>query len=118
MQLKGAYQKAYDESIKDPSSFWDRAAQEIHWYKKYSKVLEISSLLLLVRRRRNQHHYNAVDLHVKNGRADSRDHLRQPGDQHGEKVHLPRALDQSRSARGDSRAGRMKGDRGPHADDP
>ena len=40
--MKGAYQKAYDESIKDPSSFWDRAAQEIHWYKKYSKVLDDS----------------------------------------------------------------------------
>jgi len=72
MQMKGAYQKAYDESIKDPSSFWDRAAQEIHWYKKYSKVLDDSKKPFyrwFVDGEINTC-YNAVDLHVKNGRAD------------------------------------------------
>ncbi|HPA72890.1 MAG TPA: AMP-binding protein, partial [Spirochaetota bacterium] len=70
--MKGAYQKAYDESIKDPSSFWDRAAQEIHWYKKYSKVLDDSKKPFyrwFVDGEINTC-YNAVDLHVKNGRAD------------------------------------------------
>jgi len=66
-----AYQEAYDKSIKNPEEFWAKAAEDIHWYHKWDKVLDVV----------NGHYrwfvggcmntcYNALDLHVENGRAD------------------------------------------------
>jgi len=34
------YQDLYNESIKDPDKFWGRIAGELHWFKKWDKVLE------------------------------------------------------------------------------
>lgn len=34
------YQKKYEESIQDPEKFWENAAQELHWFKKWDKVLD------------------------------------------------------------------------------
>jgi acetyl-CoA synthetase len=33
------YQKRYEQSIKDPAKFWGSAAEELHWYKKWDRVL-------------------------------------------------------------------------------
>ncbi len=33
------YQKMYNESINDPESFWGRVAEELHWFKKWDRVL-------------------------------------------------------------------------------
>ncbi len=68
----GDYQKAYDESINNPDKFWDRAAQEIVWSKKYTKVLDDSRKPFyrwFVEGELNTCH-NAVDVHVENGRGD------------------------------------------------
>lgn len=65
------YQEAYDKSIQNPEEFWAKAAEDIHWYHKWDKVLNIV----------NGHYrwfvggcmntcYNALDLHVETGRAD------------------------------------------------
>ncbi|MBW2983725.1 acetate--CoA ligase [Candidatus Woesearchaeota archaeon] len=32
------YKKLYEESIKDPESFWAKKAEELHWFKKWDKV--------------------------------------------------------------------------------
>ncbi len=67
----GAYEKAYKESIDNPEKFWAEAATKVHWYHQWDKVLDIV----------NGHYrwfvggcmntcYNALDLHVENGRAD------------------------------------------------
>ncbi len=70
--MKGNYQKAYDNSITDPSGFWDRAAREITWYKNYSKVLDDSRKPFYRWFTDGEINtcYNAVDYHVENGRAD------------------------------------------------
>ena len=34
------YKKMYNESIKNPQKFWAKAAGELHWFKKWNKVLE------------------------------------------------------------------------------
>ena len=34
------YEALYRESIEDPEKFWGRAAEELHWFKKWDKVLE------------------------------------------------------------------------------
>jgi len=34
------YRRVYDESIKRPDKFWAAEASELHWQKKWSKVLE------------------------------------------------------------------------------
>jgi len=34
------YEKVYQESIKDPSAFWENIAKELSWYKPWDKVLD------------------------------------------------------------------------------
>ena len=33
------YKKMYEQSIKDPEGFWGTVAEDLHWYKKWDKVL-------------------------------------------------------------------------------
>ncbi len=35
-----AYQRLYRESIRQPDKFWGRVAGELHWFKKWNKVLD------------------------------------------------------------------------------
>jgi len=34
------YKKYYEKSIKDPEKFWAKIAEELHWFKKWTKVLK------------------------------------------------------------------------------
>src|SRR4051812_15313328 len=34
------YRKLYQESIDSPDQFWARIAEELHWFKKWDRVLE------------------------------------------------------------------------------
>src|SRR4051812_3466279 len=34
------YERLYQESVDDPDAFWTRVANELHWFKKWDKVLE------------------------------------------------------------------------------
>jgi len=34
------YKKLHAESIKSPDKFWGREAKELHWLKKWTKVLD------------------------------------------------------------------------------
>src|SRR5689334_21063000 len=34
------YERIYSESIEDPEKFWGRIAAELHWFKRWDKVLE------------------------------------------------------------------------------
>lgn len=36
------YDALYQESIQDPEGFWGRMADELHWFKKWDKVLDTS----------------------------------------------------------------------------
>src|SRR5262249_54147233 len=37
------YERMYKESMEDPDKFWDGVASELHWFKKWDKVLEWNS---------------------------------------------------------------------------
>ncbi|HNV48669.1 MAG TPA: propionyl-CoA synthetase [Spirochaetota bacterium] len=69
--MSGAYQKAYDLAAKDPAAFWGEAANDIHFYKKYEKVLDDSNKPFYRWFTGGEFNtcYNAVDIHVKNGRG-------------------------------------------------
>jgi len=34
------YERVYQESIEQPEKFWGRIASDLHWFKKWDKVLE------------------------------------------------------------------------------
>src|SRR5437867_1636998 len=34
------YKKIYNASIKNPQKFWDQIATDLHWFKKWNKVLD------------------------------------------------------------------------------
>ncbi|HRQ37093.1 MAG TPA: propionyl-CoA synthetase [Chloroflexota bacterium] len=65
------YEQLYQQSISDPDGFWAAAAEAVHWYKKWDRVLDNANPPFyrwfsggLV-----NSCYNALDWHVANGRA-------------------------------------------------
>jgi Acetyl-coenzyme A synthetase N-terminus len=38
----GALREAFNRSLKDPAGFWGEAADSVHWYKKWDRVLDDS----------------------------------------------------------------------------
>src|SRR6516165_3735297 len=69
---KGSLQAAHDQSLRNPAGFWGEAAEAIHWYRKWEKVLDDSHRPFyrwFVGGELNTC-YNALDLHIEEGRAD------------------------------------------------
>ena len=70
--MKNAYDEIYRRSLADPAGFWAEAAQDIHWDRKWERVLDdtrkpfyrwfAGGVLNTC--------YNAVDRHVESGRAE------------------------------------------------
>jgi len=70
--MADGYDATYARSLKDPEGFWAEAADDIHWDKRWDAVLDSSNAPL--------HRwftggvlntcYNALDVHVENGRGD------------------------------------------------
>src|SRR5256886_10490535 len=66
---KSVYEEAYGRSMKDPEGFWARAAEAIHWEKRWDRVFDDSQkpfyrwftggVLNTC--------YNALDLHIDRG---------------------------------------------------
>lgn len=65
------YDKIYKESIDNPEKFWAEAATKVHWYHQWDKVLDVvdGHYRWFVGGCMNTC-YNALDLHVHNGRAN------------------------------------------------
>ena len=66
------YDPVFKQSISDPNAFWAEAAEDCHWYKKWDKVLDDSNKPFyrwFVGGEINTC-YNAVDLHIDEGRGD------------------------------------------------
>jgi len=40
IKTKEEYERIYRESIEQPEKFWGRIAEDLHWFKKWDKVLE------------------------------------------------------------------------------
>jgi propionyl-CoA synthetase len=68
----GRYDESFRRSIDDPEGFWGEAAEAITWYKKWDKVLDASKPPFYRWFPGGELNtcYNALDRHVKNGRAD------------------------------------------------
>ncbi|OGI68877.1 MAG: propionyl-CoA synthetase [Candidatus Muproteobacteria bacterium RBG_16_60_9] len=70
--MKNSYDEIYRRSLADPAGFWAEAAQDIHWDRKWERVLDdtrkpfyrwfAGGVLNTC--------YNAVDRHVESGRAE------------------------------------------------
>ena len=62
----------FDRSLKDPVGFWGEAAEAVHWYKRWAKVLDDSRPPFYRWFAGGQVNtcYNALDLHVEEGRGD------------------------------------------------
>ena len=70
--MASGYEDAYARSLNDPEGFWAEAAEGVHWFKRFSKVLDDSNppfYRWFVGGEVNTA-YNALDRHVENGRAD------------------------------------------------
>ncbi len=59
-------------SIGDPEAFWGAVAEDVHWYKRWDAVLDDSNkpFYRWFTGARLNTCYNALDVHVENGRAD------------------------------------------------
>jgi acetyl-CoA synthetase len=64
------YETMYQQSIEDPEKFWAAAAQELHWFKPWDKVLDwnLPSAKWFVGGKFNLS-YNCVDRHALGARA-------------------------------------------------
>jgi propionyl-CoA synthetase len=70
--MSNPYEDAHRRSLEDPAGFWGDAAESIHWYRKWDRVLDDSNAPFyrwFVGGEVNTC-YNAVDRHVEGGRAD------------------------------------------------
>jgi propionyl-CoA synthetase len=65
------YEQLYQRSLTDRAGFWADAAEAVHWYQKWDKVLDDSNPPFYRWFSGGQVNscYNALDLHVENGRA-------------------------------------------------
>jgi propionyl-CoA synthetase len=71
MMTKQTYEAVYARWQADPELFWAQAAQDVHWIKSWDKVLDDSRAPLYqwFAGAEVNSCYNAVDVHVENGRA-------------------------------------------------
>ena len=72
MHMTNTFDKIYQSSIDDPDAFWSEAAEQIHWYKKWDKVLDDSDAPFYrwFTGGKTNVCYNAVDRHVEQGHGD------------------------------------------------
>ena len=70
--MAGKYEISYRQSIENPEAFWGAAAEDVCWYKKFTKVLDDSNKPFYRWFAGGEMNtcYNCVDYHVENGRAE------------------------------------------------
>ena len=66
------YDETYERSIGDPEGFWGEAAESVHWYKRWDRVLDDSNAPFYrwFTGAEVNTCYNALDLHVEQGRGE------------------------------------------------
>lgn len=66
------YEETFRRSLDDPEGFWAEAAEEIHWTKRWDKVLDDRNppFYQWFASAETNTCYNAVDRHVESGRGD------------------------------------------------
>jgi propionyl-CoA synthetase len=70
--MTNLYDEAFQKSINDPNGFWGQAAENVHWYKKWDKVLDDSNKPFYRWFSGGEINtcYNALDFHIEQGRGD------------------------------------------------
>ncbi len=107
------YESLYQESLKDREAFWEKIAQELHWFKKWDKVLEwnFPYAKWFVGGKTNIT-YNCLDRHVKNGKRNKVAYIYLDEDNNERKITYGELLELvSRIANGLKSLGVRKGDR-------
>ena len=70
--MADSYTQEYTRALRSPESFWADAAEHVHWFKKWTRVLDDTNRPFyrwFVGGEVNTC-YNALDRHVEGGRAD------------------------------------------------
>jgi len=64
-----AYRKEYEESIQDPEKYWADVASELHWFKKWDRVLneDEKPFFKWFEGGTTNLAYNCIDRHIANG---------------------------------------------------
>jgi len=79
-----AYRELYERSIADPESFWAEAAEELHWFKKWDRVLNVDEAPFYkwYEGARTNLSYNCLDRQIAAGMGDKTaiHWLGEPGD--------------------------------------
>jgi acetyl-coenzyme A synthetase (EC 6.2.1.1) len=107
------YESLYQESIKDREGFWAKVAEELHWFKKWDKVLEwqFPYAQWFVGGQTNIT-YNCLDRHVLNGRRNKVAYIWLDEDNNEQKITYGELLELvNRIANGLKSLGVKKGDR-------
>ncbi len=70
--MTSRFDDVHARSISDPEAFWGDAAEDVHWYKTWDSVLDDSNkpFYRWFTGAEVNTCYNALDVHVENGRAD------------------------------------------------
>jgi len=70
--MTAKYQEIYQRSVQDSEGFWSDVANDVFWYKKPSKILNSDNppFYKWFQDGTTNTCYNAVDLHVKNGKGE------------------------------------------------
>jgi propionyl-CoA synthetase len=71
-KMNSAYADVYAGWLNSPENFWAEAAEAVHWYRKWDKVLDASRppFYRWFAGGMVNSCYNALDLHVESGRAN------------------------------------------------
>ncbi len=70
--MNSRYDAVYKRSLEDPEGFWGEAAEAVHWYRRWDKVLDDSRppFTRWFTGGLTNTCYNALDRHVEGGRAE------------------------------------------------
>ena len=70
--MSGEYERAYRDASTDPEGFWGKAAEKVHWFRKYDTVLNRDDppFFRWFEGGMLNSCYHALDYHVENGKKD------------------------------------------------
>ncbi len=70
IKSRAQYERMYKESIEQPETFWGRAAEELHWFKKWDKVLDWNApYAKWFAGGKTNMSYNCLDRQIEQGRG-------------------------------------------------
>jgi len=107
------YESLYQESVRDREGFWAKVAEELHWFKKWDKVLDwqFPYAQWFVGAQTNIT-YNCLDRHINNGRRNKVAYIWLDEENNEKKITYGELLELvSRIANGLKSLGVKKGDR-------